>query len=33
MERFRATFPEVPVLSVAEGLAVVKRQLEQAGLA
>ena len=28
MDRFRATFPNVPVLSVAEGLAVLKAQLE-----
>ena len=32
MDKFRATFPDVPVLSVMEGLAVVKRQFEQAGL-
>ena len=32
MDAFRAAFPEVPVLSVAEGLAIVKRQFEQAGL-
>ena len=32
MDRFRAELPDVPVLSVAEGLATVKRQLEQAGL-
>jgi dTDP-4-dehydrorhamnose reductase len=33
MVRFRSTFPDVPVLSVAESLAVLKRQVEQAGLA
>ena len=32
MEKFRAAFPDVPVLSVPEGLAFVKRQFEQAGL-
>src|SRR5215212_675098 len=32
MDAFRAAFPEVPVVSVAEGLAIVKRQFEQAGL-
>jgi dTDP-4-dehydrorhamnose reductase len=32
MEKLRATFPEVPVLTVAEGLAIVKRQFDQAGL-
>jgi dTDP-4-dehydrorhamnose reductase len=32
MDTFRAAFPAVPVLGVAEGLAVVKRQFEQAGL-
>jgi dTDP-4-dehydrorhamnose reductase len=32
MDRFRAAFPEVPVLSVAEGLAVVKQQFAKAGL-
>lgn len=32
MDKFRASFPDVPVLSAAEGLAIVKRQLEQAGL-
>ena len=32
MDRFRAAFPDVPVLSAAEGLAIVKRQFEQAGL-
>jgi dTDP-4-dehydrorhamnose reductase len=32
MDKFRASFPEVPVLSVADGLAIVKRQFEQAGL-
>lgn len=32
MDTFRAAFPEVPVLSVAEGLAVVKGQFERAGL-
>jgi dTDP-4-dehydrorhamnose reductase len=32
MDKFRAAFPKVPVLSVAEGLAIVKRQFEQAGL-
>ena len=32
MDKLRATLPEVPVLSVAEGLAIVKRQFEQAGL-
>jgi dTDP-4-dehydrorhamnose reductase len=32
MDKLRATFPEVPVLSISEGLAIVKRQFEQAGL-
>jgi dTDP-4-dehydrorhamnose reductase len=32
MEKLRATFPTVPVLTVAEGLAIVKRQFAQAGL-
>ncbi len=32
MDKFRAAFPSVPVLSVAEGLAVVRDQFEQAGL-
>jgi dTDP-4-dehydrorhamnose reductase len=32
MEKLRATFPEVPVLGIADGLAIVKRQFEQAGL-
>ena len=32
MDKFRTAFPDVPVLSVAEGLAVVKHQFEQAGL-
>lgn len=32
MDRFRAVFPQVPVLSPAEGLAVLRRQFEQAGL-
>lgn len=32
MDKFRATFPDVPVLSAADGLAVVRRQFEQAGL-
>lgn len=32
MDKFRATFPDVPVLAVAEGLAVVRRQFEEAGL-
>jgi len=32
MDRFRGAFPGVPVLTVAEGLAVVKRQFEAAGL-
>lgn len=32
MDTFRATFPNVPVRSVAEGLAIVKRQFEHAGL-
>jgi dTDP-4-dehydrorhamnose reductase len=32
MNKFHATFPEVPVLPVSEGLAVVKRQFEDAGL-
>jgi dTDP-4-dehydrorhamnose reductase len=32
MDKLRATFPEVPVLSVADGLALVKCQFEQAGL-
>jgi dTDP-4-dehydrorhamnose reductase len=30
MDHFRATFPEVPVLSVAEGLAILKQQLSAA---
>ena len=32
MDKFRAAFPDVPVLAVTEGLAVVKRQFEAAGL-
>ena len=32
MDKFRAAFPNVPVLTVAEGLAIVKRQFEQVGL-
>ena len=32
MDKFRAAFPNVPVLSVADGLAVVKRQFAEAGL-
>ena len=32
MDKFRAAFPDVPVLTVAEGLAVVRHQFEQAGL-
>jgi dTDP-4-dehydrorhamnose reductase len=32
MDKLRATFPDVPVLSVPEGLAIVKRQFAQAGL-
>ena len=32
MDKFRATFPDVPVIAPAEGLAVVKRQFERAGL-
>lgn len=32
MDKLRTTFPNVPVLTVAEGLAIVKRQFEQAGL-
>lgn len=32
MDKLRATFPALPVLTVADGLAVVKRQFEQAGL-
>jgi dTDP-4-dehydrorhamnose reductase len=32
MDKLRTTFPEVPVLSISEGLAIVKRQFEQAGL-
>jgi dTDP-4-dehydrorhamnose reductase len=32
MDKFRASFPDVPVRSAAEGLAIVKRQLEAAGL-
>jgi dTDP-4-dehydrorhamnose reductase len=32
MDKLRAAFPQVPVLTVSEGLAVVKRQFEQAGL-
>jgi dTDP-4-dehydrorhamnose reductase len=31
MDKFKATFPEVPVLGIADGVAVVKRQFEQAG--
>ena len=33
MDRFRAHFPDVPVLSVPESLTILKRQLEQAGVA
>jgi len=33
MDHFRASFPDVPVLSVAEGLAILKTQLEGAGVA
>lgn len=32
MDKFRAAFPDLPILTVAEGLAVVKRQFERAGL-
>jgi dTDP-4-dehydrorhamnose reductase len=32
MDRFRLAFPTVPVLAAAEGLTVVRRQFEQAGL-
>ena len=32
MDKFRATFPELPILGPAEGLQIVKRQFEQAGL-
>jgi dTDP-4-dehydrorhamnose reductase len=32
MDKFRTAFPNVPVLSVTEGLAVVKRQFAEAGL-
>jgi dTDP-4-dehydrorhamnose reductase len=32
MDKFRATFPDLPIVSVAEGVAVVKRQFEKAGL-
>ena len=33
MDHFRETFPDVPVLSVRESMAIVKRQLAEAGLA
>ena len=32
MDTFKAAFPDVPVLAVAEGLSIVKRQFAQAGL-
>lgn len=32
MDKFRSTFPDVPVLSAAEGLTIVKHQFERAGL-
>ena len=32
MDKFRAVFPEVPVVAVADGLDVIKDQFEQAGL-
>lgn len=32
VQKFRTTFPTVPVLSAAEGLAIVKQQFERAGL-
>ncbi|MFN8633690.1 MAG: dTDP-4-dehydrorhamnose reductase [Chloroflexota bacterium] len=32
MHKFRSTFPSVPILSAADGLAIVKQQFEQAGL-
>ena len=32
MDKFRAAFPDVPVLAVAEGLAIVRRQFAEAGL-
>jgi dTDP-4-dehydrorhamnose reductase len=32
MDKLRATFPDVPVLAVAEGLAIVKQQFAEAGL-
>ena len=32
MDKFRAAFPDVPVLSVVDGLAVVRRQVQQAGI-
>jgi dTDP-4-dehydrorhamnose reductase len=32
MDKFRSAFPAVPVLSVSDGLAIVKRQFAQAGL-